>query len=219
MIDVKLKLLVLSSLLVLGACAKEAEAPTDVDNEEIEQVQEDETRVVELNEEASEPEKKVHYDLETDQDLNEANLTLTGAEIRETYRNSVENVIVNMDRLAIEQVDGKFILKLYIWDGAEHYYMDMDAETGEILNIAREDSPEILDIVELWEVISPFDMVRQASEDAGDDKIVSFNLYHDDELKVDVYEIIKKGDFLYYNAATGENITDQVTPPEFEAEF
>lgn len=142
MIDVKLKLLVLSSLLVLGACAKEAEAPTEVDNAETEQVQEDETRVVELNEEASEPEKKVHYDLETDQDLNEANLTLTGAEIRETYRNSVENVIVNMDRLAIEQVDGKFILKLYIWDGAEHYYMDMDAETGEILNIAREDSPK-----------------------------------------------------------------------------
>ena len=202
MIDVKLKLLVLSSLLVLGACAKEAEAPTKVDNAETEQVQENETRVVELNEEASEPEKKVHYDLETDQDLNEANLTLTGAEIRETYRNSVENVIVNMDRLAIEQVDGKFILKLYIWDGAEHYYMDMDAETGEILNIVREDSPEILDIVELWEVISPFDMVRQAAEDAGDDKIVSFNLYHDDELNVDVYEIIKEGDFLYYNAAT-----------------
>lgn len=198
------------AILVMGGCSYSNRGDHSNEEHSTETV-----NVVEIKED----EHQTDYDIVSDTDLNKANLTLTGSEIRERYRTSVENVIVNLDRLSITQEDGQLILKLYIWDGAEHYYMDMDAKTGDIIHIERENSPEILDIVELWDVISPFDMVKRATEDADGEKIVSFNLYHDDTLNIDVYEIIKEGDFLYYNAATGENITGSVTPPKFKSSF
>lgn len=212
---VKLGVLSLSAGLLLAACDTTDTQDTTPVEEDTGQV--DDTTVDDGTTDDTTTDDTTTDDTTTDDGTTDDTATDTQGQGLEsmTFEVSLEDAIstfydtfgsedINIEEIQFNRDDGRFLYEFEGWDDQSDYELDIDAETGDIVQQEQdEDSDTDGDILELDSIVSPEDAMSTALEAAGSGYVEEWDLEVDNG--VTVYEIdVQDGDDQKVDALTGE---------------
>lgn len=74
---------------------------------------------------------------------------------------------INIDQIDFDDDNGRYLYEISGWDGEFEYELDIDAETGEVVQQEQEQDTETNDILDLAGLITPSEAMEIALEASG----------------------------------------------------
>lgn len=110
---------------------------------------------------------------------------------------------INIDEIQFDRDNGRFVYEFEGWDGEYEYELDIDAETGEIIQQEQDEADDSEDILELDGIITPQEAMESALDASGSGYVEEWDLEVEDGRTI--YDIdIEEGEDQKVDAQTGE---------------
>lgn len=121
-----------------------------------------------------------------------------------TFYDTFGSEDINIESIQLNRDDGRFLYEFEGWDNQSEYELDIDAETGDIVQQEQdEDSDTDGDVLELDSIITPEEAMTTALEASGSGYVQEWDLEVEDG--VTVFDIdVEDGDDQKVDALTGE---------------
>lgn len=122
----------------------------------------------------------------------------------ETFYSTFGSDTINIDKIEFDKDDGRYKYEISGWDEGFEYDLDVDAETGDVLDQEKDQDNDTDNIIDLGQIISPSEAMSIAITEAGSGYVKDWEL--DGKINGNaVYEIdIENGPDQHIDAYTGE---------------
>lgn len=110
---------------------------------------------------------------------------------------------INISEIQFNHDDGRYLYEFEGWDGQYEYELDIDAETGEIVQQEQDDDDDSGDILDLEGIISPEEAMEAALDASGSGYVEEWGLEVEDGRTI--YDIdVEGGSDQQVDAQTGD---------------
>lgn len=110
---------------------------------------------------------------------------------------------INISEIQFNYDDGRYLYEFEGWDGQYEYELDIDAETGEIVQQEQDDDDDSGDILDLEGIISPEEAMEAALDASGSGYVEEWGLEVEDGRTI--YDIdVEGGSDQQVDAQTGD---------------
>ncbi|SDK73514.1 PepSY domain-containing protein [Alkalibacterium thalassium] len=110
---------------------------------------------------------------------------------------------INISSIQFDYDDGRYLYEFEGWDGQYEYELDIDAETGEIVQQEQDDDVDSGDILDLEGIISPEEAMEAALDASGSGYVEEWGLEVEDGRTI--YDIdVEGGSDQQVDAQTGD---------------
>jgi len=110
---------------------------------------------------------------------------------------------INISEIRFNHDDGRYLYEFEGWDGQYEYELDIDAETGEIVQQEQDDDDDSGDILDLEGIISPEEAMEAALDASGSGYVEEWGLEVEDGRTI--YDIdVEGGSDQQVDAQTGD---------------
>lgn len=110
---------------------------------------------------------------------------------------------INISEIQFDYDDGRYLYEFEGWDGQYEYELDIDAETGEIVQQEQDDDDDSGDTLDLEGIISPEEAMEAALDASGSGYVEEWDLEVEDGRTI--YDIdVEGGSDQQVDAQTGD---------------